>query len=265
MVTRIKLTRTLWLLCAVVAFFASVAGLVYPDMYKPWVSQTVLPGMVSQDLTTLIVAVALFILAMRLKASSNKIPIWVLGMLAYLFYTYGIYSIERVYTVFYFLYLAIFGLSFYSIVYTIANLSKEGLRSIQQKRLPRDMAIIFMLLNPLLFYPLWTVQILSIITSGQQLQNTYSIYILDMAIVLPAMIIIAAMAAKNKGLGLFLAPAKLINGFILLFSVALGALFRPFFQLEFILSEIFLYLILSLVFLLITVLYLRSMRFNKNF
>lgn len=263
MLKQAKLKRTLWLICAALSFVAAVVGLAFSDMYKPWVSPTVFPGMLSQDFTTLLVAVALFVLAGRLKSSSPKIPIWSLGMLAYLFYAYGIYSIERVYTGFYFLYLAIFGLSFYSIIYTIVGLKPDVLNSIRQKRLPRDMAIVFMLLNPLLFYPLWTVQLLSIIRTGHQLENTYSIYILDMAIVLPAMVIIAAMAAKNKGLGLFLAPAKLINGFILLFSVALGALFRPLFQLELILGEFFLYIVLSLIFLLITVFYLRSIRITK--
>jgi hypothetical protein len=79
----------------------------------------------------------------------------------------------------------------------------------------------------LLFCPLWIGRLLPLMHSGQKPDALYSIFILDLCFVMPAFVIVAVLTAQNKGLGLLLTPVLFVKGFTLLFSVALGSLFKP--------------------------------------
>ena len=106
-----------------------------------------------------------------------------------------------------------------------------------------------MILIPLLFYLLWGSQILVLMKSGVKQEFTFSIYILDLIFVLPAMLITAVMLIKKNIFAYITAPVLFFKAFTLLFSVAIGSFLRPFYNVNFIAEEAFFYLILSLSFL----------------
>jgi len=85
-----------------------------------------------------------------------------------------------------------------------------------------------------------------------------------MCFIFPAFIIIGIMAAKKQGLGLLLIPILFVKGFTLLFSVALGAILRPFYHLAGNPGEIILYLSVSAVFLVLIAVYFRDMKIHSN-
>ena len=92
-----------------------------------------MPGVFGQDLMTIVASVIILLLIARLKDGDSKKQIVILGILGYLFYAYGIYVIERGYNVLYYLYLAIFGLSFWLMAYGVA---KSVQRSCKKRRYP---------------------------------------------------------------------------------------------------------------------------------
>jgi hypothetical protein len=109
------------------------------------------------------------------------------------------------------------------------------------------------------FNPLWISQLLPLIQEGRRIESMYSVFILDMCFILPAFVIITIMTVKAKGLGLLLTPTLFINGFALLFSVALGGILKPLYNQAANAGEIWLYLGLSITFLLLTLLYFRNL------
>lgn len=182
----------------------------------------------------------------------------ILGLLGYFFYAYGIYVIERIYNPLYLLYMAIFGLSFYSMFYSLASFQKETLQQAQLPKRIRNLSIIFLLISPIIFIPLWTTQILILIETNQKIEFYYSIYILDLCFIMPLFIIATIMLARNQGLGLILTPALFIKAFTLLFSVALGAILAPFYNQIINIADLVLYLTLSLLYLILILIFSRN-------
>jgi len=125
----------------------------------------------------------------------------ILSFLAYLFYAYGIYVIEQLYNSFYILYLSIFTLSFWAIVFAMANLNPKVYKYFNLEKPFRNISLVFLLFIPILFYTLWINDLLPLIRNDEKIEFTFSIYILDMAFVLPAFLILAVLIIKRKELG----------------------------------------------------------------
>jgi hypothetical protein len=262
MIRKLGVNKILWFLDALLSLIAALIGVFNPGIYSKVISTELMPGVISQDIITIIASIAILLCIFRTKEKGAIMQIIILGIIGYLFYGYGIYVIERVYNILYFVYLAIFGLSFYSIVYGVANIRPEIKQQVKLPKIMRNVAVGFSLFIPLLFYPLWTTMLLPLIRTGQKIEFMYSIYIMDICFVLPAFIIIAIMTAKSQGLGLLLTPTLFIKGFTLLFSVALGGILKPFFNQTGGMGEIGMYLGLSVVFLALTVVYFRNLKVN---
>lgn len=259
----LKTNKIMWFLIAVMSLIASLIGVFNQDIYTKMVTNEVMPGVLSQDLFTILLSVIALFFIISVKENEVKKQIVILGIVSYLFYGYGVYVIERMYTVLYLLYIAIFGLSFYSFIFSIVSISQRILKKLQQCKLMKNITIGFLLFVPVLFCPLWISKILEVIETGQKIEFFYSIYILDLCFVMPLFIVVAIMAIKNKGLGLLLAPALLIKGFTVLFPVGLGQVLTSFFEQSMNISEASFYIILSMVFLLLTVFYLKYLKLNK--
>lgn len=99
--------------------------MVNQNVYSKVAGPEVLPGILSQDVMTIGLAVLLLLWAIRMKNPHSVQHVLGIGVLGYLWYGCGIYEIERLYTPFYLLYIAIFGLAFYAIVYSVASLRCE--------------------------------------------------------------------------------------------------------------------------------------------
>ena len=118
-----------------------------------------------------------------------------------------------------------------------------------------------LILIALLFYALWTGKLLPLMQTGEKIEFAYSITILDMAFVLPSLILTAVLIIKKNPLGLVLAPILFIKAFTLLFSVGLGGLIKPLYQQPADMGENAFYIILSLIFLALAVLNFWKLRF----
>lgn len=264
MIKNLGLNKTLWALTAGLSLAAGLAGVLRPQIYAKLMEPKWLPGTISQDIITIALAAATLILVLRTREGDHKKQLLILGSMGYLFYAYGIWVIERMYNVFYLLYIAIFGLSFYTIVYGVASMRREHLERVRLGKLVRNLSVGWSLLSPLVFYPLWVSQLWPLMRTGAKIETTYSIYILDLCFVMPALVIAAVLILRNRGLGLVLAPALFVKGFAMLFSVALGGIIAPYFGRTASMGEVWFYLALASAFLVMTIIHLAALRVDPG-
>lgn len=263
MVQNLGTNKILWLLTALLSLAAALVGVFNPDIYSKVVSSNIMPGVFGQDLMTIVASVIILLLAIRIKKEGSKTQIVILGILGYLFYAYGIYVIERIYNAFYYLYLAIFGLSFWSIVYSVAKIRREILQKVQVPGLMRNVSAGFSLLVALVFNVLWIIQLLPLVLAGDKIEFLYSVYILDLCFIMPAFVIIGIMTVKKAGLGLLLIPAMFILGFTLIFSLAVSEIVKPLYNLTIDIAGLGPSLVLSILFLVLAALHLRKLKVSK--
>jgi hypothetical protein len=92
----------------------------------------------------------------------------------------------------------------------------------------------------------------------------YSVFIIDLCLIMPAFAILAVMSAKNHGLGLLLMPALYVMGFAILFPLVLGEVFKSlFFEQPIDPAGLWMYLVLSIAFL--VVVYTRKMELQGKY
>ena len=173
-------------------------------------------------------------------------------------------AIEQLYTPLYFVYMAIFGLSLYSIVYSFSNL-KGSIPKLTISKTIRILSVAFLVNTPLIFYPLWISQIIPLIQSGQKLEFTFSIYILDLCFIMPLFVVAAIKTAKKLRLGLVLAPAMFIVGFMILAPLTLTELSKPvLFDMSMDTAGLGMFLTLSIIYIILAIVNLLNLKIEKN-
>lgn len=142
------------------------------------------------------------------KGSTKAILLW-LGVLMYIAYSYALYSFFMHFGPWFLLYIAILGISFYSLIGSIIGLSKQpnGILKFKGKG-----AAFYLLINGALFICLWLLEIIPAIFNGQALPSAASIgfwinpvHVLDLAFILPLMIIASISLFKKGSTGFLLA------------------------------------------------------------
>lgn len=231
MLKRWLLQRVGWMGVALLAIWAAVAGLLQISMYYPVVSHDLLPAVWAPDLLSVLSGLVLLVIAARARAS-YKSQIVGLGILGYYFYNYGVYTIERVYTPYYLHYLTIFAGSFWLILAAIASLEKQVVAKVSLPKVVRWVSTGLALLQPLVFIPLWVSQLIPLMREGIKIEYLYSVYILDLAIIMPAFLILVYKMVKKEGAALLLSPVIFILGFLVIGSLGLAELVKPYFEAE---------------------------------
>lgn len=254
--------RALWLLTGALTLPAAVTGLLFPEIYRGVVPAELLPGAVSQDLMSAVAGITLPVLAFAARRGRTKVQLAALGVLGYLFYAYGIYSIERTYNGFYLVYLAVFALSFWGMVFTAMELRADGP---VRARIPKGIRVLSAsgaLLQPLIFYPLWVAMLLPLMRTGEQIDSLYSVFVLDLCFIMPAFLILAVQTFRGRWPGLVYLPALYLLGFTLISSLALGELFKPLFNVPVSVVSLWSSVLLSALFLLLGGLHLWKLELN---
>ena len=255
--------KIIWLITALLALAVSLAGVLAPQVYSQVVSHEMLPGTISQDMVAAAASLLLLLLLVGLKERHAARQIVILGLLGFYFYAYGIYAIERVYNLLYFAYLAIFGLAFWGLVYGLASLRRDVLEKVSLPNLLRRVSVGFSLLMPLIFYPLWIGRLLPLLRTGTKIEFLYSVFIIDLCFIMPAFIIVAVKSARREGLGLVLTPAMYVLSFSILFPLSLGEVMKPLlYDLPLDPGGFWLFLVLSLAFLVLSVACLMKLEFE---
>jgi len=231
-------------------------------IYSKVISSEILPGTISQDIMTLIVGILLIYIGLKVDDNSYKKQIFGLSFVAYLFYGYGIYVIEQIYTPFYLIYMIIFALSFWSLFFCIKDINLEKLGKLFLPKFLKRVLLFFSIFIPILFYFLWTSDLIELISQRTKLEFTFSVYILDMIFIMPAFLIIAYLLSKKYPSAYIFAPVMFFKSFTLLFSVGLGSVVRIYLDMSGNLIEGIPYMGLSLIFLGIALASIYKLRYS---
>jgi len=226
---------TLSLVIAPLAALASALGLLVPGLYRDpaWlVSQTR-----SQDLVTLLAMPAmLWALRSARRGSVRGQLVW-LGILGYVGYTYVGAAFAYAFNALFLLYVALFGLSVFTLAFGIGALEAVELAASFDARMRRRAVVSFLALLALTLSALWLGQIVpalfagtlpdSLARSGGSLKFVFA---LDLGLVVPLAVLAAVWLWQRRPWGHVLSGMVLIKastmGLALLsmtaFSVAEG-------------------------------------------
>jgi hypothetical protein len=207
---------------AVLVSAACAGGILLPSIYYKesvsWATQ----GM-GQDIITLGLAVpALLLSALYMGRSLRATLVW-MGILIYLIYSYLLYAFYIHFGIMFPVYVAILGLSFYTLLAGIFRIDRTNLQRsfLGVKTMP---VAAFLFLFAFLFSALWITDIAQSILSGITPESVMTndlpvnpVHVLDLSFLLPGMFFTGIMLWKRKPIGfLFAAP-------ILTFSILMGS------------------------------------------
>lgn len=228
-----KTARTSCLLmiaAGLLALAASLIGLVDASLYKAVVdagniTEFLRIGSLAQDIITIPMSMLLLVLtAMFLQKRSIKVYITMLGLTGFLFYGYALYAMQAQYTSIYILYLAIFGLTIYALVYGLSSFDATLLHNVSLKNSTRIAIAIFLTSVVVVLTPVWLMMLLPTIASHKP-ADTYGVFVLDLAVVFPALGIVTVMLLRKKAYGNVFAGVVLFKAFTVCLSVAFGEWF----------------------------------------
>jgi hypothetical protein len=209
-------------------------------------------------------SIAMLFLIIRIDEGDFVKQLILLGIIGYLFYGYGIYVLAKIYNILYFLYMAIFGLSFFSLVYGIANISKEAFDKIEFPDTLRKVSAAFLFLIPVIFYPLWVIRMWPFIQEMRVPASGSNVYILDICFVLPVFAMMAVMLLEKDNFAILLTPVLFIKGFTLCISVALGEILKSLYDQTWNKFNAFLFIFLTLACLVLSILYFKKVSYSND-
>jgi len=91
MIQNLGKNRILWVSVALLSLIAALLGVANPGLYRQVVSTELMPGVLSQDLITIVASIVVLFLTVRIKEEDSIKQIVILGIVIYFFYGYGIY------------------------------------------------------------------------------------------------------------------------------------------------------------------------------
>jgi len=213
--------QRLWLrmsfLIAALALIATAVGLlseetVYAEETANWAAQTV-----GQDIANLIAYPALAVLALLALRGSLRAHIAWIGVLIYSAYSYAIYAFAINFGPLFLVWVAIFGLSVYTLIGALTSLDLERVRTAYTDNAPRRSASTVLIVIASAFYLLWLAEIIPAAIAGSRPAAldevglpTNPIHVLDLALFLPAAVVGGVSLLRRRSLGFVLAPAMLV-------------------------------------------------------
>jgi hypothetical protein len=138
-----------------------------------------------------------------------------------------LYAIQGLYTSIYLIYLAILALSIYGLISGIALFDLRTVRQIHLKKTVRVWTGVFLLVVVAVLSPLWVSLMLPGI-SAHQASETYGVFVLDLALVFPALPIVDVMLFRRQAFAYVLAGVVLFKAFTVCLSVAFGEWYGPY-------------------------------------
>jgi hypothetical protein len=228
----VKISKTaLWLsvIDALLVLIASVLGIFLKSIYARETTSWALQGL-GQDLVNLVAVVVLFIAAYFVNKGSMKAFLVWSGVLLYLLYAYIIYAFDIHFNSLFLVYVAILGLSFYTLVGSIIHIHLDDLRNSFSANTPARLVSGFLLVLGIMFYLLWLREDIPALITGNIPSSiteanlpTNPVHILDLGLYLPAMLLTAILLWRRKLLGYLLAGPLLV--FVILMGTAILAIF----------------------------------------
>lgn len=218
-----RVLTVLSLLIGIVALYASLKGVfdnqIYQEIYDSGViSEHFIWASKAQDIISVFVAFLMIIISVIsvIKQSFLK-SITLIGCVWYFLYAYGLYVMQGAYTSIYPFYLIIFGLSVYAMIIGLISYKVKDIENLSLSKKLRTILIAFFLMIVTILTPAWIAKMLGDINIRQP-GETYAVFIMDLGIVFPAMVITVCLLIKKHVFAIILAGVCLIKTFTLCLS-----------------------------------------------
>jgi hypothetical protein len=208
------------LVISVLVTTASVLGLVVPGVYeqetKNWATQAR-----GQDIGNLVAVVALLVSGFGYHKGSQRAGLVWLGALLYLVYAYVVYSMAVHFNALFLVYVATLGVASYAVMFKLNGLRAETAN--HPEPAARTAAGLTSITIGVLFGLLWLSELIPATLSGEVPQSVTDaglwvnpVHVIDLAVLLPALIIAGWRTVQGKAAGeFFVVP-------LLTFSVLMG-------------------------------------------
>lgn len=208
----------LWLTVPIAALVLAAAGgeLLF-DVFRGD-SPYLVAQAIGQDLVTLLVALpALVIGAVLAARGSDRARLVWLGVLVYLLYTYVIYAFHIRFNPLFLVYVALLGFSLYALIGGLATTDFDRIKARHTRENTAKAAGIFFLAVSVLFYFVWLGEVVPALISGTVPQSiadngtpTNGVHVLDMAWILPSLILTGFWLRRRRPIAYALAGALLV-------------------------------------------------------
>jgi hypothetical protein len=175
-----------------------------------------------------VVAVPILIAALILatRGSFKAQLVW-LGMLDYTLYNYAYYLFGTAFNGFFLIYVALFTLSIFALIFSLANVDVKGVRQRFRATTPVKGIAGYMLFVAVGIGGLWIAQSLSFVVSGQVPQfiidvahPTSVVFALDLSLVVPFLVLGAIWLWQCRPWGYVLAAILNVKGAVYMLALA---------------------------------------------
>jgi hypothetical protein len=225
----------LWLSigAALLAIAGSIIALSVNRIYAG-LTPAFLPQALAQDIANLAVVSPLWLIlaALALRKSLRAYLLW-LGVLAFTVYNYVIYTFSVPFGRLFLLWVAVFGMSLYSLIGGVTVIDRKSVASSFKSRRAILVVAWFLIVTAILFGFLWLSEDVPALISNERPQSvidmalpTNPVHILDLGFFLPAVIATGVLLIKRIPLAYTLAPAFIV--FLILTGIPI--LITPFVQ-----------------------------------
>jgi hypothetical protein len=189
----------------------TITGILNQNIYSGRLNSITASEILGQDSVSLIISIIFFV-CLLFERQSFFLKTVNLGILSYFIYIYSYYCFSIISSTLFLIYIVIFGLSLFIFIFRLSALIKENSLINSNSHYPRKTISVFFIIAVLIMLikelP-YLIDITIIKNKSTTLFDAY--YILDLAIVFPAMIIIATMNLLNKPSCVFFSGIVLVK------------------------------------------------------
>ncbi len=214
---------------------ATGVGLFATGLYRD--TAWMIPQARGQDLVSLIVAETLLLVAFiwatlwsRQRGVTARL-LW-MGALAYVLYTYAMYSYTTYFNALFLVYVALFSASLFALIDLLAHLDVAQAQAAARPGMPRRVIAGYLALVGLFFLVAWLGQIVPALLRGavpavvlQAKTPTSSVHVQDLAVVIPLLFVAAVWLWRGRPWGFTLAAILLVLSDIMLVAIVSMSLF----------------------------------------
>ncbi|MDR2043272.1 MAG: hypothetical protein LBQ15_02695 [Clostridium sp.] len=174
-----------------------------------------------QDFVTLFLGVPFLFYSLYWNKKNTLLGrFYLTGTLAYFLYTYTVYCFAGFYNVFFIVYCAIMGLSFYAFVACVTSFEMSKLKDRFSEKLPRRYLGVSNIIFALLIGMNWLSRLIPAETATYlEHYTTLPIQAMDLGLLLPTIIFTAIMLMRKQPWGYLLTPIVTFKGLTLLIAL----------------------------------------------
>ena len=211
----IHLVEIVTILISIFVLIAAGVGVFVPGFYDGIVDPRYATGTITADVVSLLCVPLLIVCMAWVRRGSMVARLSWISLVAYLGYAYATYAFDRMYTVLFLVYVAIFGLSLFVIARLFASLDVPRHAALARDLPLRRLTAGFLVLTGLILYAIELPVILSRIPGGTQAGGT-PFMVLDMVLIAPISILTGVWLWQRRPWGAVLAPIFLIKAITLM-------------------------------------------------